>query len=297
MTFTERHRFPVDKDLSRLVKILHQAGVEHYITERDGMQVLFVPESISDEQLLICLQAWKQGYRVQALVDEASAPIQGQGNLFSDWWRFPLTIILLLASVAGFLSVQTDFFFPLLHWLTYQDFVIVNQELVHLPPDYIRQPWRVLTPVFIHMSLMHIVFNGLWTVWLGKRIEVSQGSSRLFLIVLMTGSLSNFAQFWYMQEQAQVGLFGGMSGVIYGFIGYCWIYVYYRPLPALLLPKGLIGFMLLWLVLCMSGLVTLLGFGQIANMAHFAGLLSGVLLAVIFSRIDMKVEKRGGYEP
>jgi GlpG protein len=42
----------------------------------------------------------------------------------------------------------------------------------------------------------------------------------------------------------------------------------------------LLGFMLVWLVVCMSGFVEVLGFGAIANAAHAAGLLLGVALGL-----------------
>ncbi|MNY74110.1 hypothetical protein D3C86_2130590 [compost metagenome] len=39
--------------------------------------------------------------------------------------------------------------------------------------------------------------------------------------------------------------------------------------------------MLIWLVLCMSGLVSMLGFGAIANAAHVGGLLVGCLTGLL----------------
>jgi GlpG protein len=41
-------------------------------------------------------------------------------------------------------------------------------------------------------------------------------------------------------------------------------------------------FMVGWLVLCMVGVVEVLGFGAIANAAHLGGLLCGALLGAIF---------------
>jgi GlpG protein len=39
--------------------------------------------------------------------------------------------------------------------------------------------------------------------------------------------------------------------------------------------------MLMWLLLCLSGLVSMIGFGQIANAAHVGGLLIGCLTGLL----------------
>ena len=41
--------------------------------------------------------------------------------------------------------------------------------------------------------------------------------------------------------------------------------------------------MLIWLLLCLFGVITALGFGQIANAAHVSGLLIGCLSGGIFA--------------
>jgi GlpG protein len=48
--------------------------------------------------------------------------------------------------------------------------------------------------------------------------------------------------------------------------------------------------MLVWLVLCLSGLVSMIGFGEIANAAHVGGLVMGCLtglLGGLYSRRKM----------
>ena len=53
------------------------------------------------------------------------------------------------------------------------------------------------------------------------------------------------------------------------------------PTPAYRLPSGVLVMMLVWLLLCASGLITALGFGSIANAAHIGGLLAGCLAGLL----------------
>jgi len=138
--------------------------------------------------------------------------------------------------------------------------------------------WRLITPIFVHFGLMHFAFNGLWLCLLGARIEHLLGSVHLLLLVLLSALVSNMGQFIWTGSVA----FGGMSGVIYALLGYIWIRHLLAPHPLLALPKELIGFMLFWLLFCMTGILDfLLGVG-IANAAHFSGLIVGMFLGLIF---------------
>jgi GlpG protein len=140
------------------------------------------------------------------------------------------------------------------------------------------QYWRWLTPIFLHFGILHFIFNSLWLSMLGSRIEEVMGTLHVILIVVTTGVVSNAVQFWW----SEASNFGGMSGVVYALLGYLWIANSIAPHPFMLLPKGIVPFMIGWLVLCMTPLVTfLLGVG-IANAAHLGGLLSGMSLGLAF---------------
>ena len=149
--------------------------------------------------------------------------------------------------------------------------------------------WRLITPIFLHFGILHFVFNSLWLSMLGSRIEELMGSFHLMLIILVTGLMSNAIQFWW----SGAANFGGMSGVVYALLGYLWIANSIAPHPIMTLPRGIITFMIGWLGLCMTPVVTfLLGVG-IANAAHLGGLLSGMLLGLSFGLLA-KLKNREG---
>ena len=76
--------------------------------------------------------------------------------------------------------------------------------------------WRLLTPMFIHFSLTHLVFNCLWVYVLGSKIELIDGYFTFINLVIFSSIISNLAQHYFGGS----ALFGGSSGGIYRLLGY-----------------------------------------------------------------------------
>jgi GlpG protein len=89
--------------------------------------------------------------------------------------------------------------------------------------------------------------------------------------------VSNYVQYAWSGPN----LFGGLSGVLYALLGHCWIYQMLAPNPVYRMPRGVLVMMLVWLGLCMSGLVSAIGFGEIANGAHVGGLIIGCVTGLL----------------
>ncbi len=129
------------------------------------------------------------------------------------------------------------------------------------------QWWRLVTPIFLHFGIFHLVFNLLWTWELGRVIEVRHGALVLLGMTAVISVLSNVAQYYVTGP-----VFGGMSGIIYGYFGYLWV----RGL----LARPIVYLLLGWFMLGWSGIFTLFNV-HIANTAHTGGLLAGIMLAVL----------------
>jgi GlpG protein len=78
--------------------------------------------------------------------------------------------------------------------------------------------------------------------------------------------LSNLAQYYYKGP-----VFGGMSGVIYGLLGYVWIRGKFDPASGLYLHSYNVMMMLIWFFACLFNLIP-----NVANAAHAVGLVVGM---------------------
>lgn len=144
-------------------------------------------------------------------------------------------------------------------------------ESFQLPEVRRGEVWRLLSPIFIHLHSLHLAFNMLWLWDLGRAIELRHSTRRLALLIAVTGILSNLGQFYY----AGPG-FGGMSGVVYGLLGYIWIQGHLNPMAGLFLHKQIAIMIMAWYVLCWTGLL-----GPVANMAHTVGLATGLAIGFV----------------
>ncbi|HWN96368.1 MAG TPA: rhomboid family intramembrane serine protease [Methylomirabilota bacterium] len=135
--------------------------------------------------------------------------------------------------------------------------------------------WRLVSPILIHFSIMHILFNMLWMRDLGSLFEGRLGSGYFAVFVVIVGAVSNYAEYAISHHP----MFGGMSGVVYGLIGYVWIRGHFDPGAGLHLDRQSLIFALIFFVLCFTRLL-----GPIANYAHGSGLLLGMAWAFVDSR-------------
>ena len=174
--------------------------------------------------------------------------------------------------------------------LTFTQIIISNQgyaSVMNFDQTYLvdNQWWRAITPIFIHFSFAHLAFNCLWIYILGEKIENIDGSFTFAMLVIFSAIFSNCLQYFYTDSS----LFGGLSGVIYGLLGFCMILELDTEYDRYQLPPGLYMFMIVWLILGFVGILDLFGFGSVANFAHLGGLISGIIFAMIYKNISKSV--------
>lgn len=261
---------PPDWDLSLLEGELARRQIAYRLVDQPASRQLWVE---GEQHLPATVALLKEPGMLDG--HQARRPVETSLGIIAQLRRSPVMGVCLLLSVVG--AGLTQWHFELLHWFTFQDFAISGRRVSF---DTIEQAltegqyWRLLTPIFLHFGIFHLAFNSLWVWEFGRRIEGHAGSLHFAGVVLLTGIGSNLGQ--YLWEGPS--LFGGMSGVLYGLLGYLWIRQKVHPQPELALPPGIVGFLLVWLIICMTGVVDLLMGGRIANAAHASGLVLGMIL-------------------
>ena len=141
-----------------------------------------------------------------------------------------------------------------------------------------NQWWRLISPILIHFSLAHLAFNCLWIYILGEKIERIDSKSAFVFLVLISSICSNFLQYYWTNSS----YFGGLSGVIYGLLGYCMILEMESENDRYGLPPALYIFMIVWLLLGFFEVLDIFGFGKVANFAHLGGLVSGMMFGMMY---------------
>lgn len=283
------------EDLTQFASFLWKQRIRHRISHLDGQQQLWLADPADAE---FVLQHFKRWHEEGELDHSASGPqpeISNRARASLAWYLFPVTISLIGLSLGLTLLCGFGDNLRWLHWFTFVDFYPKGQYLQFHGLEHLLESgqwWRLVTPILLHFSLMHLVFNLLWTWELGRRVEVIQGKMRLLWMVLFIGVVSNVAQFMMTGP-----LFGGLSGVIFGLMGYTWLWDRVTPddghSQRFGMPPALMTFMMVWLVVGVSGLLEKLGFGAIANTAHLVGLLSGLLCVLPAKLLYRRSQRRG----
>lgn len=152
-------------------------------------------------------------------------------------------------------------------------YLLVSEVGPSLPEIRSGYIWRLVSPIFLHFSIVHILFNMIWMRDLGSAIEHRVGSLRFIGIVLFCAVVSVV-----LTSQSPEGVvFGGMSGVVYGLAGYVYVKGRCQPELGLYLPQRLLQFFMFWLII---GFLGMLG-PRISNYGHLFGLLAGAAIAYL----------------
>jgi len=271
-------RVPLGRDLLGFTRLLRRLRIRHRVVEEGDSQVLWILDPARVEETRTLYERYPDG-DPQGEVQATRGP-RGFG-LLAQLKASPVCAAFLVVTLVLGLATELGDNLALIHYLTLQEFRLIDAEhiaFLDLDVSLARgEWWRLVTPIFLHFGLLHLAMNALWFWELGRRIEFRQGGLMLLLLTLVFAVGSNLAQYAWTGP----ALFGGLSGVLYGLLGHCWLFQWLAPNPAYRMPRGVVAMMLIWLVICLTGVFDLLGFGSIANGAHVGGLVLGCLTGLL----------------
>lgn len=284
MNIIEVMRLPLSVDLSGFVHLLQRLQVPHRVSEEGEVQVLWAPDNLAADVRELYQRYPDGNADIQATEQPvgagtpANSPTQPSLTDQARACKVTTLTLLLCFIVAGLTGLGDNF--TTIRWFTFLDFRVQGDYLYFSPLAQSLdqgQWWRLVSPMLLHFGVLHLAMNSLWYWELGKRIELRQGPWALLGLTLLFSLVSNLAQHY----TSGPSLFGGLSGVLYGLLGHIWLYQWLAPNRYFNLPKGVLVMMLIWLVVCLSGVIDTLGLGQIANAAHVGGLLIGCLTGLL----------------
>src|SRR5678815_4040749 len=155
-----------------------------------------------------------------------------------------------------------------------------------------HQYWRFVTPMFVHVNLLHLLVN-MYSLWMvGPYVEKLYGSAKFVVFWVLTGIAGVVASYLTVRPNLATGsvsrfLFkaldepsAGASGALFGLVGVLFIFgiKFRRELPEGF--KRAFGTGMLPIIM-INLFIGYIGRGFIDNAAHLGGLLSGAALAVV----------------
>jgi len=150
------------------------------------------------------------------------------------------------------------------------------------------QIWRLVTPIFLHVGILHMAFNAYAIYMIGPQIECFFGPYRFLSIYLLSGIYGVFFSFALSAEPS-----AGASGAIFGLIGTQAVFFYrYRNAFG---ERGRRQFYSTLSVIAFN-LVLTFSASNIDIWGHIGGLLAGAVLGWALMPQYALVESKGGQQ-
>ncbi|WP_417552356.1 rhomboid family intramembrane serine protease [Marinomonas fungiae] len=284
------YEFALNEQPQSFSKLLWQHRIGHRIVQANNRDQLWLlsPEDVEQTQTL--LELWQRDPS-EALKWSSTPRPRAVNPNFKDWHKSPVTIATLLMAALVALVTGLGQYLDTLSWFTISSFEIIGNRIHFDPLSTVLaegEYWRLLTPAFIHFGAMHLIFNALWVWEIGRKLERLMGSLAWLLFATTVSIVSNVGQYLL----SQYPLFGGLSGLVYGLIGFAWIMPWLiRGWPSII-SKPLMAFFIVWLVLGYTDVLAMFGLGKVANDAHLLGLISGLACAGVYSLVWKLFKRR-----
>jgi len=267
----------IDVNLMRFSRFMTSQGISHRINEESGQQVIWVDGDPQAALVREALSRWPFDEEAElqntssadraALIDPLGLLRKGVAAFFRAPISFSLILACLWVAFYSRLGAQPQnvafLFYPL---LDSSGIVALIESM-----DSFSRILRSLSPMLLHFGELHLVFNMIWLWYFGRQLEPSQPYWLYALLILSCSFVGNTAQYLV----SGYNNFGGMSGVVYGLVGYAWVLHTFMPRSALMINNRMFLVFVIALVA-----MEVFASSWIASAAHLGGLIAGLLLGL-----------------
>ena len=147
--------------------------------------------------------------------------------------------------------------------------------------------WRLLTCIFLHGNVFHLAFNVYWLWVFGTLVEEEFGHWKTAAFILFFAIGSSAMEFAFL-----VGGIG-LSGVGYGLFGMLWMLAKYgEPRFHDAIDPMTVQIFIAWFFVCI--VTTYFHYMMVANIAHGAGLVLGVLVGLAIAHEEERAAAAAG---
>ncbi len=267
---------PIGEDLLAFSRILSRIGVRHRIIEESGFQVIRV-ESEQDSRLVReALAQWRETAAGSPPPPPAPQPLMRPSRWLQAVTRevrlCPITIALMLACVLMASLTRLGIEAWRLPFLFYPPLASGSLPALLGEIDNPLLLLRALAPMLLHFGELHLVFNMLWLWYFGRQLEPRRPRWLYPAVIVLTSFTANTAQYLLGGGNN----FGGMSGVVYGLLGFAWIMQ--KMLPG---GRPILSDQMFLIFVIMLVAMEVLASSWIASAAHLGGLLAGLFLGMV----------------
>ena len=138
-------------------------------------------------------------------------------------------------------------------------------------------PWGLITTIFIHGSALHLIFNMLWLLQLGRMLETSLHPLTYLAFIVGAAAVGSGCE---VLISGSPGI--GMSGVVYAMFALMWAGRGMYPAWAAIATRENLRFLVGWAILCIVATYIPIFHIGVANGAHVGGFLFGLCIGFLF---------------
>lgn len=209
--------------------------------------------------------AFRASEEQNEVIDASTEPGRGFLSFFIPGKNYVITPILFYLNVAVFLAMVASGVNAMLP----DNESLLKWGANFRPVTVEGEWWRLITCCFIHIGVLHLLFNMYALIYIGVLLEPILGKARFITAYVLTGIVASVCSLWWYDFT----LSAGASGAIFGMYG-----VFLAMLTTNLIEqeerKSLFISIGVFVLYNLSSGIN----GQVDNAAHIGGLLSGVVI-------------------
>lgn len=160
----------------------------------------------------------------------------------------------------------------------------VGNHLAFMPAEVASKPYTLITSIFMHGSLRHLILNMVGLFIFGSIVENEVGIKNWILIYIFSGFVGSLGYFILADSVFIPAL--GASGAIFGLMGAAAIL---KPMQLIYTPYGPFPMIVAAVIWGITEIISSFGVGTVAHSAHFFGLIGGASFIFLHKKdIDIK---------